>query len=639
MQDKAIAAIGRLALQKENQAEPYMLYVQNMFPGVNYDIILAVFSLTDQGGQLSCQFVDVDVEKVSETTYPKYLYRKGASSGGDVTFTTKAGDLSKKLNTLAGNQLKKAIALCRLSNYQQDLNILLALQHRLTAEYDTILNALQSTYGQMDKKRQQASGFSICFELDGVRSRLADFPIFRQQILLSGTSGKSEKYGVTSQGKDQLCSVCLEKKPQLHGFASPFKYATVDKPGMVSGFFDQRGNWKNYPICSDCSLEFEYGQKYINQKLKKYFYGSSYFAIPKTTFSTDTEVLEEALATLESLQYQIKEAEQIRFAEDELMRMIGDSKRGDAFSLNLLFFEENPTTKAIKIKLLLEEILPSRFRRLFSEAPANVNPNPLYKAADGTSKDPTDLRFTFGLFKLFYEDDFYGIMNDVFVGRPINRQTLYTRFMRVIRDSYYTTAFVNKVPQTPRLLILKTHLLLNYLAHLSLIKKNPTMHMQTEELSEETRPDEKYGRVFDETLFRHFLQDNTGAFFQNDTQKGVFALGVLVKLLLNIQRNKLNGASPFENKLKGYNLNAENLRTLYHETLNKLQQYRKPNKKYAYDDLRPIVSEYFTINSHLLSLMTNNELSFYFVAGLEMAYQFRTAKTQTPEELDDQNDN
>lgn len=629
MQDKAIAAIGRLALQKESQAEPYMLYVQNMFPGVNYDIILAVFSLTEQDGQLSCQFEGVDIEKVSETTYPKYLYRGGSPRGGDITFTTKAGDLAKKLNTLLTVQLKNAITLCRFLNYQKDLVPLLALQHRLTTNYKQVLTALQDAYGKMDKKLQQQAGFSIRFESDGVRRYLADFPIFQQQVLLSGTSGKSEKYGVTSQGKDQFCSVCLQKKPLLHGFASPFKYATVDKPGMVSGFFDQRGNWKNYPICSDCSLEFEYGQKFVAQQLKKYFYGSSYLAIPKTVLSHDTNSLEKAIKLLTGLKFELKEAEKERRVEDRIMQAIGDE--ANYFTLNLLFFEENPTTKAIKIKLLLEEILPSRFRKLFSETPAKVNPNPLYKAADGTSKEPDDLKFSFGLFKLFYEDDFYGIINDVFVGWPINRQTLYSRFMKVIRYSYYNTVFVGKIPQTPKLLVLKTHLLLNYLTNLSLISPNQTTVMQTEEQTDEAQAEAKYGRAFDETLFRQFVNDNPH-FLDDNYKVGIFAVGVLVRLLLNIQQRELGG-TPFEKKLKGYNLNPETLKNVYLETVAKLAQYRDYGKRY--DALSHIISEYFTLNSHKLPAISNNELSFYFVAGLEMAYRFRIEKPETNENKTD----
>ncbi len=626
MQDKAVAAIGRLALQKSGQAEPYQLYVENMFPGagVSYDMLLAVFSFTTENEQLVCRFEGVDTEKASEISYQKYVYRKGASNGGDVTFTTKAGDIAKKLNTLVGNQLKKAIALCRVSDYQFDLGMLLALQHRLTVEYDAVVTALQDAYGLLDKKRQQASGLSLRFEFDGERRYLADFPIFRQQVLLHGTAGKSEKYNVVSQGTNQLCSVCLQQKPLVHGFASPFKYATVDKPGMVSGFFNQRNNWKNYPICSDCSLDFEYGQKYVAQKLKRYFYGSSYYAIPKTVLRTDKGGLEKALTLITKLEFQFSEASKEKRVEDRIMQEIG--KEDNYFTLSLLFFEENPTTKAIKIRLLLEEIVPSRFHKLFSEIPAKVNPNLLYKGADGTAKEPRDLRFSFGLFKQFYKDDFYGIVNDVFVGRPVNRQLFYTRFMDIVRQGYNEIQFIDKTPQTPGLIVLKAHLLLNYLVHLSLITQNQDTTMETQKAVDQTPPEKKFGRAFDETLFHQFATDNR-TLLDEKYKVGIFALGVLVKMVLNIQRKELNGASPFEKKLKGYNLNAETLKTIYREALDKLVQYRKPKSRY--EPLREIISEYFLLTSHQLPQIPNNELSFYFVVGMETAYRFRVAPPKT----------
>ncbi|GAB3029715.1 TIGR02556 family CRISPR-associated protein [Spirosoma pulveris] len=625
MQDKAVAAIGRLSLQKSGQTEPYQLYVENMFPGagVNYDVLLAVFSFTTEDSQLICRFEGVDTEKANETSYQKYVYRKGAANGGDVTFTTKAGDLAKKLNTLVGNQVKKAIALCRVSNYQYDLGMLLALQDRLTSDYDTILLALQSAYALMDKKRQQSSGLSFCFEFDGERKYLADFPIFQQQVLLHGTSGKSEKYNVTSQGANQLCSICLQNKPLLHGFASPFKYATVDKPGMVSGFFSQRNNWKNYPICSDCSLDFEYGQKYVAQKLKKYFYGTSYYAIPKTVLSTDKGGLEKALKLITELEFQLSEASKEKRVEDRIMQEIG--KEANYFTLNLLFFEENPTTKAIKIKLLLEEIVPSRFRTLFSTVPEIINQQPIYKNSYRIKNEPQNLTFSFGVFKQFYEDDFFGIVNDVFVGRPINRQTLYSRFMAVIRANYNKAQTSDGYVEPVNLTVLKAHYLLNYLSELQLITTNPQINMISEETSVE-KADEKFGRAFDETTFKQFVADNPH-FLDDNYKVGVFAVGVLVRLLLNIQRRELDGGTPFEKKLKGYNLNPETLKGIYIEALAKLAQYRDYGKRY--DSLSQIISEYFILNSYKLPTISNNELSFYFVAGMEMASRFRTEAQQT----------
>ncbi len=43
MQDTAIAAIGRLQLKRMKDLEPVDLYIQNMYPGKEFEMILIVF--------------------------------------------------------------------------------------------------------------------------------------------------------------------------------------------------------------------------------------------------------------------------------------------------------------------------------------------------------------------------------------------------------------------------------------------------------------------------------------------------------------------------------------------------------------------------------------------------------------------
>lgn len=148
--------------------------------------------------------------------------------------------------------------------------------------------------------------------------------------------------------------------------------------------------------------------------------------------------------------------------------------------------------------------------------------------------------------------------------------------------------------------------------------------MVPEESSTE-KPEEKFGRAFDETKFKQFVADNP-QFLDDNYKVGVFAVGVLVRLLLNIQRRELDGGTPFEKKLKGYNLNPETLKKVYVEALAKLAQYRDYGKRY--ESLSQLISEYFILNSHRLPSISNNELSFYFVAGMEMSGRFRTEALQ-----------
>ncbi|HZK68715.1 MAG TPA: TM1802 family CRISPR-associated protein, partial [Paludibacter sp.] len=104
---------------------------------------------------------------------------------------------------------------------------------------------------------------------------------------------------------------------------------------------------------------------------------------------------------------------------------------------------------------------------------------------------------------------------------------------------------------------------------------------------------------------------------------------VLVRFLFDIQYASLNN-TPFENKLRGYKLNPELLIQVYTEALDKIQKYQK--SFYVYSELREIVNQYFVIKQQDMNGMSNNELSFYFVAGLEMGRKFKNEKEENNQE-------
>src|SRR5690606_9749208 len=96
MQDRAITEIGSLELSKQGDLKPYQLYVEEITPGNVCTMALIVFEIRDE----SIQYKHVDVAKVNDDNYQKFGYRKGSARGGDITFTTKFGDLDKKLGVL-----------------------------------------------------------------------------------------------------------------------------------------------------------------------------------------------------------------------------------------------------------------------------------------------------------------------------------------------------------------------------------------------------------------------------------------------------------------------------------------------------------------------------------------------------------
>lgn len=626
MQDKAIIEIGKISLSKMGTMKPYELFVENMFSNKeNYEIVYAVFELISKDNEFSCILKEIDMENVNATNFLKYAYRKGSSRGGDVTFTTKFGDVEKKLKTLVGNQFKSLIQLVSNTHHTKETAIFNAVYDWLlvNSNYDRLKTELTEVYENLSKEQKMGSGLSIVIEVDGERKYLSDFSIIQEIILANGTEDKSTKYEVKSEGYDELCSVCLTKKPVLHGFASPFKYATVDKAGMVSGFFNQKNNWKNYPICSDCSLYFELGKTFVTTNLSSYFYGSGYYIIPKTILNKDNNKLDKIIKKIQNLYDNTTEdGQRIKQQEDKFAKLIEQEE--DYFNLNLMFYEENPTTKAIKIKLLLEEILPSRFRKIFVDVPEAINQNPLYKNSFNIKKVPQDLKFSFGLLKTFFEEDFYDLIQKVFMLQNISKEALYTKFMGVIRANYNKMQSSDGYVENTYLTILKAHLTLAYFQKLNIISHNPPTFQMIDETEKKT---EKTTSSFDLDKLRTFVKENE-SFFDTDYKVGIFSVGILVRLVLNTQNMNL-GSTPFEKKLKGYNLNSALLQNVYLEALQKTEQY---HNFYAYSNLREFIGEYYVLKSAEISKITSNELSFYFVAGLEFGSKFKVEKSNQKEE-------
>ena len=635
MQDKAVIEIGKL--KGDKKAEPYQNFVENMFPGKNYDIVVAIFKLLKNESGYTCEFDKVDIDSVSKNNYSKYAYRKGSANGGDITFTTKFGDIDKKFKKFYPKQINTAINYAKVFDEIEEQQIFQALKQCLDESGEVVKTKLQDLYETLDKKKQMSSGFSIKFIGSSGKEFLQDFAAIQKRILQVGTEGKSTKYNVTSEGNNNTCSTCLKNKPILHGFASPFKYASVDKTGFVSGFFKQKNNWKNYPICSDCALEFELGKKYVVQNLSKYFYGKSYYIIPKLTVGSNPELLAKALKDLEALTY--NEADKrIVSREESLMRKIA-SEEGDKnrYSLNLLFYEENQTTKAIKIKLSLEEVFPSRFRKIFVDAPKAINQNSLYKNAKTNNKQLGDLDFNFAVLRVFFGDEFYEIIQTVFLGLPLSEEIIFDKIMSKVRKAYiekgfegikkyqnsYYTLYLNKEIKWHTSLIKLAMLMIDYFKELSIISKNKTSKSM-EIKDEQTEQKGETKSSFDIEKFKTFVEENKDFFdLENGYKVGIFSVGVLVRQVFNLQSANLGGSTPFDKKLKGYDLNPEILKNIYREALDKISRYVGV---YAYQNLKHFVNEYFILNSHKLNQISNNELSFYFVAGLEFGNNFKTKK-------------
>lgn len=632
MQDKAIAQIGHWQLEQNRDLDPVDLYIENMFPGKDYQMLLLVFVITGEENEFVCTFKKFDLQVIGKDTdnYRQFAFCPGTPNGGDVTFTTKVSIANKKdiyinckkkieklkvrFKEIESYRLSKEMIEKEKENIETEKNIFSSISKYCSQNYFSLV---KSSIKQILATEivDQTIGISFRILYQDKELHLRDFSVIKELILKSGAETKYKTQTAQSIAQKKVCSVSGKSEKTIYGFASPFSFSTVDKPGFVAGFFDQNKNWRNYPISDKEATPLALGKRFIMENLRSSFYSKSYLIIPQPFVDRDFKNLSKLIdlikTSLNATETQNTLERRAR-AENRIMRMIGDMN--DYFTVNLIFFETQ--NAAFRIKLALEEVLPSRFKVLFNDAPQVVNKNRLFKDAIETKEGVFDLNFTFQIVKDFFYDRFLDAVQSIFKGERISEETIFSFIMKKIKVSFKAESR-NKRSEVVKEAIM----LIYYLQELQIIKPNTIKTDMGNVIvaNQNECNDEGYQARFNKEEFINFLNEN-GNFFSDEIRKGLFGLGVLVRFLLDTQAYHLNRSTPFENNLHGYNLNPELLQSVYLNTLRKLSEYYNV---YVHQELKDFVGNYFAIKSPQLLKMSNNEMSFYFVTGIELGDRFK----------------
>ena len=289
MQDKAIAQIGHWQLEQNSDLDPVDLYIETLFPGKDYQMLLLLFDITSDNGVLTSAYKGIDIEKVKKdsASYRKYAYRKGSSRGGDVTLTTKLSNpADKKLQNIKDAQLKKLT-----SSKHPDAQMFKMIEAEFLQNESLISSQVEGYFNSASKEEQTTTGISIRIKKEQ-DLYLNDFELVRNILLDSGSEKKYDHNGTQSRTNNSVCSVTSEVADDIYGFAAPFKYSSPDKPGFISGFFNKEKFWRNYPVSSKEALALEYGKKYIKQHLTGYFYGHEFLFVPHPIIRSTNNELE-----------------------------------------------------------------------------------------------------------------------------------------------------------------------------------------------------------------------------------------------------------------------------------------------------------------------------------------------------------
>jgi len=608
---EAIKEIGEYSLKKEGKRlnDPADIIVEDPASSPAYKHILAIIINKTENG---FEFGGVRHEEYTKEKIGQYLYKRGASKGADLTPTSRITEVQKTFTNKMLLWFKNVLKNKDLELNEEDTEFISNLGGCVEQNKDIILSELKSKTRNFAKNE---NGILTLIINNGENKYVGDIPVFRK-ILLHDFSTKlhySPTYKIDSISQNQFCSVCKQRSDEVYGLVTTYSFYNVDKPGFVTGGLNRADAWKNYPVCWNCALKLEAGRQYVAKFLAYKFYGFDYYVIPKLIQpERDQEIYE----LLEDYRKDIKGADvklkteygNLLFeTENDVLDIL--ARQGNFLNNNLLFYKE--TNAAFRILIYIEDILPSRLRTL-SDRKRYVDKKSIFKEF---GKDGKSLSFTFENVWHFFprnkEQDmskyFLEIINKIFVDRKIDYSFLMSAIVNKIRRE-----FANNNRTRPSTLM--GFQLLDYLNNLDLLENlNGGIEMNENGINQifgggDTPLNEKVNKLFTE------FPD----FFDQPAKRAVFMEGALAQLLLNIQFND-RGADPFRTKLQGLKLDERIVKRLLPEMQNKLEEY---GKNY-YRELEALISKYM-IQAGEGWKMSKDEISFYFVLGMNLHYMFKS---------------
>jgi len=598
---EAIREIGEYALKKEGKStdNPLDILIDN--PSNRQTENVLFIKINEQNGKFD--YDGITIEPFDIARLKKYLFRR--VTGNTAAFTPTVITDKNIANTFTHKLLKSLKSLAKEKN-----EFITKIFNVLKNQSSIIIEDLQKKYSKKNN--------ILSLKIDG--KYVGEYEQFRKILLEKAKQDYYYKSSFTtgkySIAKDKLCVVCNENKAEVYGFVSTFKFYTVDKQGFVSGGFRQSDAWKNYPVCLECALILEEGKRFLDEHLNFNFYGHKYLLIPKFLVSTTEDEKEEVFSIFEEQKNpEIREKiiRRITNDENEILELTGEFK--NYLNLNFLFYEKN--NSAFNILQYIEDVLPSRIKRIF-DVKSELDEIPIFKnyfvpVFEGNKKTgEKPLEFNFGILRNFFYNSvernpvsdkyFLDAVNKIFSSRPVDYDFILSFIIEKIR-----TDFAQGYSTTGN--TLKGFMLLNFLKKLDLIEISKGDRKM--EGTSNTENNSKLRKKVVE-FFNEFSE-----FFNTAAKKAIFLEGVLAQFLLNIQYAEKN-SQPFRARLKGLKMDKKLIEKLLPEIQNKLEEY---GKNY-YRELEEIISEYLVASGPKWNL-SNDEISYYFVLGMNLSKNFK----------------
>ncbi len=605
----SVATIGEYLIKKENRP-PLSILTQNSKAKYVVGIVL------NKSGN-NYDYETIRIEEYDSINFEKYLYRRGESQGADVTPTCKITDIDKTFK-------KKFLHWFSESNSynlsEEAIKEIEGIKKVLEKNQEIILKDIKNTINAFsDNEIKGGTLLTLLFKENDEIQYLFDLKIFRSILVDRSNFRYYNKYGLQSIGKNKICSICLNNEDEVYGFTSDiFPFYTLDKSSFAPSL-NQKNGWKLYPVCAKCALNLEEGKKYIEKFMNLNFYGRyRYYLIPKFMNLVEENYYDSIFDLFEVYAKDPSFSKEKRgwigdltYTEDRILELISEQK--NFLTLNLVFYDK-PNPKELKILLNIGDVLPSYLNKLFETKKRVDNIEIFYN-----NQISFNFEILYNIFVRSMEKDkskkFYiDTIGRIFTGKKINYNLILFFLIKRIRKNFSNN--INTKDMT-----LKGFILLLYLDALLILDKSNAGESMEKSLNQDVFEEKNEIVHIANKVFNQY-----GSFFNSDIKKAIFLEGVLTQKLLNIQyRDKKS--TPFRNKLNGLKLDEKRIKTLLPQIQAKLEDY---GKNY-YKEIEKLISKYFLKAGEKWNI-DNNEISFYFVLGMNMADIFVIKKDMAVEE-------
>ncbi len=614
---EAMKEIGEYALEKENKDlnDFVLILIENPASNETYKHVFCIKLVSCQ----DCfEFKEIEHQEYSKEKIVKYLYKRGSSNGPDITPTARVTEVKKTFSNKIIGWFSKPLKEAKPILDAEEVRFLELLGKCIKENEEKILSDLEPKVNSIDAKEN--SILTLVLEENNFIKYIGDFEVFHKILKNNGASKFYSKYDIISKDDDKVCSICKKSK-EVYGFVTPYEFYTVDKRGFVSGGFDQSKAWRNNPVCLECALKITAGKEYIEKYMSFGFYGFNFLLIPKLINSSASEDLFDIFEKFNEKKFSFNKEYKnfLQANENDILEIL--SEEDDYLNFNFQFYEKS--NSAYRILLYIEDVLPSRLRNLFT-AKEIVDKRKIFSNYYSNDIEVKSIQFTLGNVRWFFPntlDDpglnkyFLEITNGIFTGTSIDYNFLLKYVMGRIRKD-----FRNQNPVRYSLFLgfqmfdflSQLHLLGNYTGGKCLNSRNLSVLLSDMASKENDGYEERTNVIFSE--FENF--------FNNDAKKAVFLEGALVQYLLNIQKFQ-RGSSPFRTKLRGLNLDERYVKRIFPDIINKFEEY---NANY-YKELEYLISKYM-IQSGNDWKMSNDEISFYFVLGMNLSSLLKPSKSE-----------